>query len=551
MNHKNTPFKLNALALGAAMLCACSAHALELDSSDPDTKIRLDFTPKYSVAYRTQDASTDLTPAGNENDGNLNFAKGLISNRVDLLTEFDFSHRNWGVRVSHTAWYDAMYTRGNANDGTKGVNNASSQSANEFVQATMDQHGRGDQLLDAFVYGKGSLGDMPASARLGRHALQYGESIFFGQNGIAAAQGPVDIAKIMSVPNWQFKEVLLPVEQLSGTLEVAEGLTLGGYYQLKWRPSKIPGVGSYFSNQDYIGGNRVYFGAPPSLITDSNKDQTPGDGGQFGVQARWAPTGGAFEYGLYAAQYHDKTPSALVFDFINGNVRTVYAKNIKTVGASVSSSVGQLNWSLEGSVRKDAPLASDPAVLAGAPFMPANDCSGDASNPCYAVGDTGHLNLSGIYVLNKSSFWDGGAIVAELAWNRTLSVTKNPGSVGFGGLDPNTTRDASAVRVIFEPQYFQVKPGLDLSIPMGLGYNYGGRSSAISNFAGGGSETGDASVGIKGKYQDWNFGLNYTAFFGSAKTFTVADPSTPTRMLSYGQTLADRNYLSFNLSRTF
>ena len=551
MNPKHTPFKLGALALGASLLCALPAHALELDSGDPDTKIRLDFTPKYSMAYRMQDASTDLTPTGNENDGNLNFAKGLISNRADLLTEFDFSHRNWGVRVSHTAWYDAMYMRGNANDGTKGVNNASSQSANEFVQATRDQHGRGDQLLDAFMYGKGSLGDMPVSARLGRHALQYGESIFFGQNGVAAAQGPVDVAKIMSVPNWQFKEVLLPVEQLSGTLQVAEGVSLGGYYQFKWRPSKIPGVGSYFSNQDYISGGRVYFNAPPSLITDSSKDQTPGDSGQFGVQMRWAPIGGAFEYGLYAAQYHDKTPSALVFDFINSNVRTVYAKNIKTVGGSVSSSVGQLNWSLEGSIRKDAPLASDPAVLGGAANMPANDCSGDASNPCYAVGDTGHLNLSGIYVLNKSSLWDGGAIVAELAWNRTLSVTKNPGSVGFGGLDPNATRDASAVRVIFEPQYFQVVPGLDLSIPMGIGYNFGGRSSAISNFAGGASEAGDMTVGVKGKYQDWNFGLNYTAFFGSARTFTVTDPSTPTRMLSYSQTLADRNYLSFNLSRTF
>lgn len=551
MTPPKTPFRLSVLALAAGMLCALQAHALELDSGDPDTKIRLDFTPKYSMAYRTQDASTDLPPSGNENDGNLNFSKGLISNRADLLTEFDFSNRNWGIRVSHTAWYDAMYLRGNANDGSKSVNNASSQSANEFVQATRDQHGRGDQILDAFLYGKGSIGDMPASARIGKHALQYGESIFFGQNGVAAAQGPVDVAKIASVPNWQFKEVLLPVEQLSGTLQISNDVTVGGYYQFKWRPSKIPGVGSYFSNQDYIGGERVYFNAPPSLITDSSKDQTPGDSGQFGAQVRWTPAGGAFEYGFYAAQFHDKTPSALVFDFVNSHVRTVYAKNIKTVGASVSSSVGQLNWSLEGSVRKDAPLASDPAVLGGAATMPANDCSGDAINPCYAVGDTGHLNLSGIYVLNKSSLWDGGTIVAELAWNRTLRIAKNPGTVGFGGLDPNSTRDASAMRVIFEPQYFQVMPGLDLSVPIGIGYNFGGRSSALSNFAGGASDAGDVTVGVKGKYHDWNFGLNYTAFFGSARTFTVTDSSTPTRMLSYSQTLADRNYLSFNLSRTF
>ncbi len=148
--------------------------------------------------------------------------------------------------------------------------------------------------------------------------------------------------------------------------------------------------------------------------------------------------------------------------------------------------------------------------------------------------------------------WDGGALVAELAWNRLLSVTKNPSAVGFGGLDPNTTRDAMALRVIFEPQYFQVLPGLDLSVPISLGYNFGGRSSAIFNFAGGASNAGDLSIGIKGKYQnDWNFGLSYTTFFGKENTFTIADPPTPTRMLSFGQTLKDRAYVAFSASRTF
>ncbi|ROZ78701.1 DUF1302 domain-containing protein [Ramlibacter sp. WS9] len=554
------PFRRNALALACGLACALPALAMELDSSDPDTKIRLDFTPKYSLAYRLKDPSAVLTsPAArgdggvtNENDGDANFKKGVVSNRLDLLTEFDYSRGNWGVRFSHAAWYDSKYLGSNDNDGTLGVSNRPGQAADEFIPATRSQHGRGGEVLDAFVYGKGTLGTMPASIRVGKHALLYGESLFFGQNGIANAQGPVDIAKIVSVPNWQFKEVLLPVEQISGTLQVAEGVTLGGYYQLKWRPSKIPGAGSYFSNQDYIGGGIVYFAPPVALVTDDSKDQLPGNSGQFGAQLRWSPAGSAYEYGFYAARYHDKTPAVPVFDFINGNVHKVYAKGIKTVGASVTSSVGQLNWALEGSLRADAPLANDPAVLAGAPFMPPANCDGTAANPCYAIGKTAHLNLSGIYVLNKSSLWDGGALVAELAWNRVLSVTKNPSAVGFGGLDPNTTKDAAAFRMIFEPQYFQVLPGMDLSIPIGLGYNFGGRSSAIFNFAGGASKAGDLSIGVKAKYQNtWNVGISYTAFFGSENTFTVADARTPTRMLSYGQTLKDRNYLSFNVSRTF
>jgi hypothetical protein len=562
MQRNFTHHRRHALALACGLACALPAFAIELKSDDPDTRMRLDFTPKVSLAYRLKDPSAVLTsPAArgdggvtNENDGDLNFGKGVVSNRMDLLTEFDYSRNNWGLRFSHAAWYDSKYLGRNDNPGTMGVNNQPGQAANAFIPATRSQHGRGGEVLDAFVYAKGSLGELPGSIRIGKHALQYGESLFFGQNGIAAAQGPVDVAKIVSVPNWQFKEVLLPVEQISGTLQVSNSVTLGGYYQLKWRPSKIPGVGSYFSNQDYIGGGQVFFGPPlpPVLVTDNSKDQLPGNSGQFGAQLRWSPAGSDYEFGFYAARYHDKTPAVPVFDLINGNVHKVYAKGIKTLGASVTSSVGQLNWALEGSVRADAPLTNDPAVLGGAPFMPPADCSGAASNPCYAIGKTAHLNLSGIYVLNKSGLWDGGALVAELAWNRLLSVTRNPSAVGFGGLDPNTTRDAMAFRMIFEPQYFQVLPGLDLSIPLGLGYNFGGRSSAIFNFAGGASNAGDLSIGIKGKYQNaWNFGLSYTTFFGTENTFTVADPRTPTRMLSFGQSLKDRDYVSLNVSRTF
>ena len=91
------PFRLSALALTCGLACALPAHAFELESSDPDTKIRLDFTPKYSLAWRLKDPSAVLTsPAArgdggvtNENDGDLNFKKGLVSNRADLLTEFD------------------------------------------------------------------------------------------------------------------------------------------------------------------------------------------------------------------------------------------------------------------------------------------------------------------------------------------------------------------------------------------------------------------------------------------------------------------------------
>jgi hypothetical protein len=567
-----------AVAAALALLSAPKAHAFDIPTPDPDLKVRLDLTPKYSAGYRLKNPSAALsrldvaTDPGtvNEDDGNHNFNKGLISSRFDLLAELDVTARNFGGRISGSSWRDSVYLKGNDYQGTEvyaggtpigatasTANNNTGQAMNEFLPATRRQHGRGSELLDAFAYLKGDVGDMKGTVRLGKHTLQWGESLFFGQNGIANAQGPVDIAKIVSVPGWQFKEVLLPVEQASGSLQVAEGVSLGAYYQFKWRPSKIPGVGSYFSNQDYVGTGTVSFGPGVALSYDASKDLRPKDSGQGGVQLRWSPTGSDYEFGFYAAQYHDKTPAAPVFDFVNGNVHLAYASNIRTFGASVTSSVGQLNWALEGSLRTNAPLNSDPAVLGLGPVI---TCGTSDDNPCYAVGRTAHLQMSGIYVLQPGPLWQGGALVGELAYNRTLKVTQDifanadGSSSGLGGLDPNTTKGAWAMRMIFEPQYFQVLPGLDLSLPIAVGYNFGGRSSAIGNFAGGASKAGDYSIGVKGKYQnDWNLALTYTDYFGEAKTFTetlVAGSGSP-RQLTFGQTLKDRAHVSFSLSRTF
>jgi hypothetical protein len=572
------------IAAAAIALLQPAAHAMDIDTPLADYKVRLDLTPKYSTAYRLKNPSDALTRLDvavdpgtvNEDDGNHNFRKGQISNRFDLLAELDVTGPSFGGRVSGTAWRDAVYLRPNRYEGTplyaggnptglnvSTANSSAGQSPNEFLAATRDQHGRGTELLDAFVYLKGDIAGMKGTLRVGKHTLQWGESLFFGQNGIANAQGPVDVAKIVSVPGWQFKEVLLPVEQLSGSLQVAPGVSVGAYYQLKWRPSKIPGVGSYFSNQDYVGTGTVGFGNAPdgtpiALSYDKGRDFRPKDSGQGGVQLRWSPVGGDYEFGFYAARYHDKTPAVPVFDFVNGNVHLAYASNIRTYGASVTSSVGQLNWAIEASLRDNAPLTSDPAVLGLGPIL---QCDTSSATPCYAVGRTGHLQLSGIYVLQPNALWQGGAVVGELAYNRRLKITRdifaigpNGSGVGLGGLDPNTTKGAWAFRMLFEPQYFQVLPGLDLSVPIGLGWNFGGRSSAIFNFAGGASDAGDYSIGVKGKYQnEWNVALSYTGYFGDEKTFTENfTPGTGSpRQLTFAQSLRDRAHLTFSISRTF
>ena len=338
--------RLHPLALAAlAALALPGARAFEIDTPEgSELKVRLDLTPKISFAQRLKDPSTALTRVDvardpgvvNEDDGANNFRKGLVSKRAEVLAELDVSGPRFGGRLSGTAWYDAAYLGRSDYQGTPlfaagnplgpvvpTVNNLPTQAIDEFLPATRRQHGRGSELLDAFVYLKGQVGGMQANLRLGKHTLQWGESLFFGQNGIANAQGPVDIAKIVSVPNWQFKEVLLPVEQVSGT--PARG---------RWRAARrlLPvqvaqeqaarRVGSYFSQPglhrrwpcELRPCRRRPAGAGRQATT------SPGNAGQYGVQLRMEPHRAVISSTACTMprNYHDKTPSALVFDFVRG-----------------------------------------------------------------------------------------------------------------------------------------------------------------------------------------------------------------------------------------
>ncbi len=533
-------FRVAAIAAAIGSTLPSPAGAMQFDMGDSAWRVRWDNTLKYSLAYRLHDQDRHLTEAPTagglypdiQSQGDRNFDKGLVSNRLDVLSELDVSTSNYGARVSAAAWYDDIYNQDTDSDNQR-----------DFLSETRELHGRDAEVLDAFVFVRGALGDdSQGTLRLGRHSLIYGESLFYGGNGIANAQGPIDVVKLISVPGTQFKEILRPVNQVSGQVQVNDQLSLGAYYQFEWDRSNIPAAGSYFSDVDAIGhgsGSLIeVFGSE----TVNGGDISAKDSGQGGFQVRYKPADTELELGFYAAQYHDKTPSGL-YAYANptplpvlSHYRQVYAEDIKTVGMSFSTAYGSFNIAGETSIRWNAPLVSSLQVVApGA----AADNDGDA---LYAKGKTAHANLSAIYLLSPSDLWDGGSVIAEIAWNRTLSITDNRAA-----LDPNTTRDATAFRILAEPAYFQVADGLDISIPVGMGIGLDGRSSAVSKSGFGVSHGGDWSVGLKATYlQKWDFGVNYVNFFGDA------EPGLDEAgVFTYGQTLADRDFISAYVKTTF
>ena len=149
----------HAVILGALLLGSTTAMALEIDSGNPDLTIRWDTNLKYSAMYRLKQASDTLTADLNQDDGDRNFDQGLVSNRVDVLSEIDLTYNNLGVRVSGAGWYDQIYQQDTDNDSTTG--NAASVDQTEFTDDTRDLHGQKAEILDAFLFGRFDMAGAP------------------------------------------------------------------------------------------------------------------------------------------------------------------------------------------------------------------------------------------------------------------------------------------------------------------------------------------------------------------------------------------------------
>lgn len=532
-----------------------SGYALEFESAS-DVKISWDNTFKYSAAYRLHDPSSRIVtgdavaaplppfalPGGQLDDGDRNFKKGPVSNRLDWFTQFGVAYQNVGLRLSGAAWYDSVYNQGNDNSSAATVNSASVP-AGQFPNGTKTLMGRKAELLDAFVYlNNDPSSETPFNIRAGKHTVLYGESLFFGANGIANAQAPMDMIKLLLVPGSQFKEIIRPVPQISTQVQISPNVSLGAYYQTKWEKNRIPPSGSFLSDVDFVGdGTETLLPGTPVAMRKV-ADLATKNSGQGGVQLRFKPSSADIEYGLYAAQYHDKGPQVMM-NIAGGQFRMVYPEDVRTFGASFSTVLGEANVSGEMSLRTNAPLVSAPQVDMG--FL-----ANGNSNPFYAVGRTGHAQVSMINLFGKSAIWDGAEFLAEFAWNRRLSVQKNAAAI-----DPNVTRDATAVRLIFAPQYFQVFPSVDLTVPIGLGYNPSGRSSSVFKFNGGVEHGGDFSIGVTADYQKKvKATLNFVHFYGSENAFLTSNSVDPSRglfMQTGAQSLHDRDFISFSVQTTF
>jgi hypothetical protein len=114
--------------------------------------------------------------------------------------------------------------------------------------------------------------------------------------------------------------------------------------------------------------------------------------------------------------------------------------------------------------------------------------------------------------------------------NHVISVDQNKSELTVG-----RQATAAAAEVVATPAYFEVFPNTELEFPIGLTYDFLGRSEIDQTMNHG---TGSFSFGVTAVYRTtWTAGLTYHDYFGKADV--NLNP------------LADRGYLSFNMEHTF
>ena len=219
--------------------------------------------------------------------------------------------------MSGAGWYDAAYGRQEQVQPERAAGQHPElhrQRVQRHDQAAVSSGGTGE-LLDAFVFGRVDLGDVPVQGKLGRHTVYWGESVLLGGNlhGIAYAQNPLDLQKGFATPGTEAKELFRPLNQLSVQAQVTDDLSIAAQAMLEWEPARYPEGGTYLGPVDFVfNGPDRQFLSPGLGFATRGAASEPKQRGEWGLSARWSPAWLDGTVGLYYRKFSDKLPQVLL-----------------------------------------------------------------------------------------------------------------------------------------------------------------------------------------------------------------------------------------------
>jgi hypothetical protein len=528
------------------------ALAFEIDSGNPDVAIRLDNTIRLNYAQRVQQRDAKIGNTLVADEGTYSFNRGqAVAERLDLLSEFDVVYKKRsGLRISATAWADGAY--GDHSRSNPALSGLSSYVNHEYSPMIKRLYGGpSGELMDAFVFGGTEIGDASVDAKLGRHTVYWGESLFLGGNlhSVAYGQSPLDLQKGFATPGVEAKELFRPVGQLSLKTQLNEELSLAAQYMYDWQPSRFPEGGTYLGPVDFVfhGPDRQY--VSPALGFAYRGATSAPKRGDYGLSARWSPNWLDGTVGFYYRNFSDKIPQVLLTSagVNNSSIYTpIYAKNIQMLGMSLTKNIAGVSVGAELSYRRNTPLNSKTlGIVSGVPKP------GDTNGP---RGDTMHALVNAVGVINRTPLFDTASWAAEVTWakwNNVRSGADNFQAMGFlpcvgkDKWDGCVTKDYVGVAIGFTPTWFQVAPGVDISAP--VSYSVGVHGNSPTTF-GGNQGLGNFTIGLGVDIQQkYRFDLKYVGFLGRYRD----NGNSVTSTNGFATYLVDRGFVSLTFKTTF
>jgi hypothetical protein len=561
-------FQPSVLAVAIAVGCVAPVQAITFNIGEIEAQF--DSALSVGASWSVRGADPDFIGTRNggkassqtNDDGRLNFKKGETFSKIFKgIHDLELKYGDTGVFIRGKYWYDFE-----TKDESRLLYDIDDHNRKTAAQAS------GAEILDAFIYHNYNLGSMPGSVRVGKQVVSWGESTFI-QNSINSIN-PVDAAAFRR-PGAEIKEGLIPVNMLYVSQSLTDSLSMEAFYQLEWDQTVIDNCGTFFAPSDTAAdgcNDRLAVFGSDVAPGDSNNTGAPGnpiyvpragdrdarDSGQFGVALRWfAESLNDTEFGLYAMNYHSRTPSgsfvrtttpsgSLIPGAPNARYFLEYPEDIRLYGVSFQTNVDGTALSGELSYRPNMPIAINSTDLTFASLALPNSpvfTSGHARNVAgeeitgYVRKPVTQAQMTAVQFFDRVLGASRLTLLGEVGYNHVSGISDDVGELrfgrdpvyGLGKLASNTTCTAAlnaanpdqcnddgfftssswGYRLRASAEYSNVFAGINLTPSIawshdvdGYGPNFNEGSKAVS-------------LGLNADYQNtYNASLSYTDFFG-------------------------------------
>jgi hypothetical protein len=560
---RHAVFQPCALAVAVALGCVAPVQAISFNIGEVEAQF--DSALSVGASWSVRGADPDLVGARNggkassqtNDDGRLNFKRGETFSKIFKgIHDLELKYGDTGVFIRGNYWYDFE-----TKDEHRLLYDIDDHNRKEAAQAS------GAQILDAFIYHNYSIGSLPGSVRVGKQVVSWGESTFIG-NSINSIN-PID-ASAFRRPGAEIKEGLIPVNMIYLSQGLTDTLSMEAFYQLEWDQTIVDNCGTFFANGDTGADgceDRLVVAGADVAPGESNNTGAPGnpmyipragdrdarDSGQFGVALRWfAEALNDTEFGLYAMNYHSRTPSGSFLRTTNGSPVTAryfleYPEDIRLYGVSFQTNVAGTALAGELSYRPNMPMSLNSTDLTlaglGRGFSPIF-VSGHAQNVAgeeisgYVRKPFTQAQVTAVHTIDRVLGASRVALVGEVGYNHISGISNRAGELRFGrdsvygsgeitGVPAGTceaavntanpqecnddgffTTSSWGYRLRASAEYSNVFAGVNLTPNIAWSHDVDGYGP---NFSEGNKSV---SVGLNADYKNtYNASLSYTDFF--------------------------------------